>query len=129
MCIRDRGKTTLLKCICGLTIPDSGDIFWNNNPIKSNLKDFAKDESMLDDLENDLQGAGLRPTKDYVLDQKKGTLTLQNKNFKFCNSNFFLFFSDKITRGSLISSPTKFQSECFVANSIRNSPFADPISK
>ena len=26
------GKTTLLKCICGLTIPDSGDIFWNNNP-------------------------------------------------------------------------------------------------
>lgn len=43
------------------------------------LKAFAKDESMLDDLENDLQGAGLRPTKDYVLDQKKGTLTLQNK--------------------------------------------------
>ena len=35
------GKTTLLKCICGLTIPDSGDIFWNNIPIKSNLKDFA----------------------------------------------------------------------------------------
>lgn len=43
------------------------------------VKAFAKDESMLDDLENDLQGAGLKPTKDYVLDQKKGTLTLQNK--------------------------------------------------
>ena len=43
------------------------------------IKAFAKDESMLDDLENDLQGAGLKPTKDYVLDQKKGTLTLQNK--------------------------------------------------
>ena len=37
------GKTTLLKCICGLTIPDSGDIFWNNNSIKSNLKSFAND--------------------------------------------------------------------------------------
>ena len=43
------------------------------------LKAFANDESMLDDLENDLQGAGLKPTKDYVLDQKKGTLTLKNK--------------------------------------------------
>ena len=43
------------------------------------VKAFAKDESMLDDLENDLQGAGLKPKKDYVLDQKKGTLTLQNK--------------------------------------------------
>ena len=37
------GKTTLLKCICGLIIPDSGDIFWNNNSIKSNLKSFAND--------------------------------------------------------------------------------------
>lgn len=43
------------------------------------LKAFANDESMLDDLENDLQGAGLKPMKDYVLDQKKGTLTLKNK--------------------------------------------------
>ena len=38
------------------------------------LKAFAKDESMLDDLENDLQNIGLKPKKDYVLNIKKGTL-------------------------------------------------------
>lgn len=38
------------------------------------LKAFAKDESMLDDLENDLQNIGLKSKKDYVLNIKKGTL-------------------------------------------------------
>ena len=42
--------------------------------ILKGLKAFAKDESMLDDLENDLQNIGLKSKKDYVLNIKKGTL-------------------------------------------------------
>lgn len=41
------------------------------------LDAFKDDESMLDDLENDLQDAGLKSGKDYTLDLDKGTLTIK----------------------------------------------------
>jgi hypothetical protein len=41
------------------------------------LDAFMDDESMIDDLENDLQSAGLRSGKDYILDLDKGTLTIK----------------------------------------------------
>ena len=49
------------------------------------LDAFMDDESMLDDLENDLQSAGLRSGKDYMLDLEKGTLTSKKSRPKLKN--------------------------------------------
>lgn len=48
------------------------------------LSAFAKDESMLDDLEYDLKLAGLSPN-DYMMDQKKGTITFKKTTPKLKN--------------------------------------------
>lgn len=49
------------------------------------LDAFMDDESMIDDLENDLQSAGLRSGKDYMLDLDKGTLTIKKSTPKLKN--------------------------------------------
>jgi hypothetical protein len=54
----------------------------NEAKVYKGLGAFSDDESMLDDLEYDLQTIGLKPTKDYVLDIKKGTLTVKKSNSK-----------------------------------------------
>lgn len=36
------GKTTLLKILCGLTLPDQGEIYWQDSCIKSNPYDYQK---------------------------------------------------------------------------------------
>ena len=42
----------------------------------SGLDAFKNDESMLDDLENDLQLAGMKPNRDYKLDLRKGQIMI-----------------------------------------------------
>ena len=49
------------------------------------LDAFMDDESMIDDLENDLQSAGLRSGRDYMLDLDKGTLTIKKSTPKLKN--------------------------------------------
>ena len=49
------------------------------------LNAFKSDESMIDDLENDLQAAGLKPMRDYRLDLKKGTITIMKDSPKLKN--------------------------------------------
>ena len=49
------------------------------------LNAFKNDESMIDDLENDLQGIGLKPGKGYKLDLKKGTVSIMKSSPKLKN--------------------------------------------
>ena len=52
----------------------------------SGLDAFKKDESMIDDLENDLQMAGLKPNRDYKLDLRRGQIKImKDKNPKLKN--------------------------------------------
>ena len=37
------GKTTLLRILCGLSLPDSGDVLWNGLPIGQDLGQFQCD--------------------------------------------------------------------------------------
>lgn len=77
------GKTTLLKCICGLTIPDSGDIFWNNSPIKSNLKDFANDVYFLGHSNSLHPGLSIFENINYLSLLKNSRTQFKNKNDEF----------------------------------------------
>ena len=83
VCSNCIGKTTLLKCICGLTIPDSGDIFWNNNPIKSNLKDFANDVYFLGHSNSLHPGLSIFENINYLSLLKNSHTQFKNKNDKF----------------------------------------------
>jgi len=52
----------------------------------SGLNAFKKDESIIDDLENDLQSAGLKSMRDYKLDLKKGQIhIMKDRNPKLKN--------------------------------------------
>ena len=88
------------------------------------LNAFKKDESMIDDLENDLQSAGLKPNRDYKLDLKKGTVTIMKdspklKNIKRIyrlregvNMNFSEFYKQKELDGlKQVVSRSRFMNE------------------
>ena len=44
------GKTTLLKCICGLIEPDNGKVFWNEMPVEKDYQEFYKNITYLGHL-------------------------------------------------------------------------------
>ena len=37
------GKTTLLRILCGLSLPESGEVFWNTSPIREDPGKFQSD--------------------------------------------------------------------------------------
>lgn len=37
------GKTSLLRIVCGLSQPDSGDLFWRNKAITDNYEEFCRE--------------------------------------------------------------------------------------
>lgn len=37
------GKTTLLRCLCGLIEPETGEIHWNGHPIDATREDFHRE--------------------------------------------------------------------------------------
>ena len=37
------GKTTLLRILCGLSLPESGEVFWNAAPIREDPEKFQSD--------------------------------------------------------------------------------------
>ena len=67
----------------GLTIPDSGDIFWNNNPIKSNLKDFANDLYFLGHSNSLHPGLSIFENINYFSHLKNSHTQFKNKNDEF----------------------------------------------
>ena len=77
------GKTTLLKCISGLTIPDSGDIFWNNNSIKNNLNDFANNLFFLGHSNSLHPGLSIFENINYLSLLKNSPIQFKNNNDEF----------------------------------------------
>jgi heme exporter protein A len=70
------GKTTLLKCICGLTFPDKGYVSWNNFSIEKDYSEFYKNITYLGHLNSILPNLS-------VVDNINFLSNLQSNNIEF----------------------------------------------
>ena len=70
------GKTTLLKCICGLTFPDKGYVSWNNFSIEKDYSEFYKNITYLGHLNSILPNLS-------VVDNINFLSNLQSNNIAF----------------------------------------------
>ena len=76
------GKTTLLKCICGLTEPDKGNVFWNEVSIKKNYQEFYRNITYLGHLNASFPHLSVADNINF-LSILHGTKTISTKNDNF----------------------------------------------
>ena len=76
------GKTTLLKCICGLIEPDKGKVFWNEMPVEKDYQEFYKNITYLGHLNSSFPNLSVADNINFlsILNGNK-TISVQNDNF------------------------------------------------
>ena len=76
------GKTTLLKCICGLIEPDKGKVFWNEMSVEKDYQEYYKNITYLGHLNSSFPNLSVSDNINFlsILNGNK-TISVQNDNF------------------------------------------------
>ena len=77
------GKTTLLKCICGLTFPDKGHISWNDFSIEKDYLEFYKNITYLGHLNSILPNLSVIDNINFLSNLQNNDITFTEKNDHF----------------------------------------------
>ena len=77
------GKTTLLKCICGLTYPDKGYISWNDLSIEKDYLEFYKNITYLGHLNSILPNLSVIDNINFLSNLQNNCITFSEKNDHF----------------------------------------------
>ena len=77
------GKTTLLKCICGLTYPDKGYITWNDLSIEKDYLEFYKNITYLGHLNSILPNLSVIDNINFLSNLQNNDITFTEKNDHF----------------------------------------------
>ena len=77
------GKTTLLKCICGLTFPDKGYVSWNNFSIEKDYSEFYKNITYLGHLNSILPNLSVVNNINFLSNLQSNNITFTEKDDYF----------------------------------------------
>ena len=77
------GKTTLLKCICGLTFPDKGYVSWNNFSIEKDYSEFYKNITYLGHLNSILPNLSVVDNINFLSNLQSNNITFTKKDDYF----------------------------------------------
>ena len=77
------GKTTLLKCICGLTFPDKGYVSCNNFSIEKDYSEFYKNITYLGHLNSILPNLSVVDNINFLSNLQSNNITFTEKDDYF----------------------------------------------